>query len=33
LHGFGNPFLPTKISQCLNAAKLDALRRRLGLPV
>lgn len=32
-HGFDNPAFPAKISKWFNAAKLDALRRGLGLPV
>lgn len=32
-HGFDNPFFPAKISQWFNAARLDALRRGLGLPL
>ena len=32
-HGFDSPFFPAKITKWFNAAKLDALRRGLGLPV
>lgn len=31
-HGFDSPFFPANISRRFNAAKLDALRRGLGIP-